>query len=570
LKIPATEPVKAKFSFFNFHSSIFNAFPIPDVIELYMKILVIGLDAATMDLIEPWSAAGHLPALAQLMKEGTAARLLSTPNMHSASAWTSILTGLNPGRHGLFVFSDRNYATGKQVFFKGGDRTGELINSHLSRHGLTSGFLNVPMTYPAQCEAGGFMVSGLDAPSLNERAFCPDELRNELLSRFPNYRFSPQGLGDLMRAGRLDDAITAWMELIENQTAAAEYLIANRPVDFFMTVYTASDWAGHNLWKDAEVPPNENALLQIYRALDGAIERLLNHANAETQVYLISDHGMGPHTGASYHLAEWLEAKGYMVRSARSQARHSIISACRKAARSLLPVSLRERVKAGIGEDRVGRLRAAEKDSFYSSIDWERTVAYTEPGRHVININLEGRNAGGSVTPSDYTDVCSRIIDELGQWTDNTGCKVVDRVVRRDEVYSGPFTARASDLFVYWNPRAKVGEPPEEVRGRGFWWSGDHRPEGVLICKGTGLNSTPLATSPKVCDLVPTMMFAARLPVPDHLDGRVIEEVFTPAFLAAHPVRVESAGTSTAAGKIELSAEEEQMVEEKLRGLGYL
>src|SRR5882724_2551779 len=127
-----------------------------------MKILVIGLDAATMDLIEPWTAAGHLPALARLMHEGAAARLLSTPNMYSVSAWTSILTGLNPGRHGLFVFSDRDFASGRQLFFKGGDRTGQLITSHLARHGWTSGLLNVPMTYPAQCSAGGFTVSGLD------------------------------------------------------------------------------------------------------------------------------------------------------------------------------------------------------------------------------------------------------------------------------------------------------------------------------------------------------------------------------------------------------------------------
>src|SRR3954471_8953557 len=113
-----------------------------------MKILVIGLDAATMELIEPWAAAGHLPALARLMNEGASARLLSTPNMHSASAWTSILTGLNPGRHGLFVFSDRDFATGRHEFFKGGDRAGAIIGSHLARHGISSGFLNVPMTYP--------------------------------------------------------------------------------------------------------------------------------------------------------------------------------------------------------------------------------------------------------------------------------------------------------------------------------------------------------------------------------------------------------------------------------------
>src|SRR5262252_625825 len=99
------------------------------------KILVIGLDAATFDLIEPWSARGALPALSQLMQQGTRARMRSTPNMHSASAWTSILTGLNPGRHGLFVFSDRDFATGKQVFFKGGDRQGDLLTRHLARHG---------------------------------------------------------------------------------------------------------------------------------------------------------------------------------------------------------------------------------------------------------------------------------------------------------------------------------------------------------------------------------------------------------------------------------------------------
>lgn len=535
-----------------------------------MKILVIGLDAATMDLIEPWAAEGHLPTLATLMREGVSARLTSTPNMHSASAWTSILTGLNPGRHGLFVFSDRDFATAKQVFFKGGDRTGELISAHLSRHGLTSGFLNVPMTYPAGCEAGGFMVSGLDAPSLNERAFSPPELRAELLNRFPKYHFAPQGLGELMREGRVNAAIEEWTKLIDIQTAAAEYLITNRAVDFFMTVYTASDWAGHNLW---QAPGEAKPLLEIYRALDGAIAKLLSHASDETQVYVISDHGMGRHTGASYHLAEWLETNGYMVRG-RSRTRHSIVGAGRKAARTLLPASVRERVKAGMGEDRVGRLQASEKDSFYSSVDWHRSVAYTEPGRHVININLEGRNADGIVSGAEYVEVCSKIIEDLSNWSDTHGHLVVDRVVRRDEVYSGPFTNRASDLYVSWNAAAGFHEPPDEVRARGFWWSGDHRPEGILICKGSGFQSNDCAGaragSPTVYDLVPTILYAAGLPVPDDLDGHLIQSLFTDEFSAAHQLRLDRVTQSGDAGRTPLTSEEEQLIEEKLRGLGYL
>jgi predicted AlkP superfamily phosphohydrolase/phosphomutase len=330
-----------------------------------------------------------------------------------------------------------------------------------------------------------------------------------------------------------------------------------------MTVYTASDWAGHNLWSDT------TRLLQIYQALDGALARLIKRATDETQIYVISDHGMGRHTGASYHLAEWLEARGYMVRR-RSSARHSLIASGRRAARSILPASVREQVRARIGEARVAQLQAAEKDSFYSSIDWQRSAAYTEPGRHVININLQGRNPEGVVRQSEYEEVCSRIIDDLNGWSDAGGNRVVDRVVRRDEAYSGPFTERASDLYVCWNASASFDEPPAEVRDRGFWWSGDHRPEGILICKGPGFRSNAQVESPAVYDLVPTIMYAAGLPVPEKLDGQPIQSVFTTQFRESHPLILEASVPSAEANRTLLSEEEEKLVEEKLRGLGYL
>lgn len=529
-----------------------------------MKILVIGLDAATMDLIGPWAEDGHLPTLARLMREGASARLISTPNMHSASSWTSILTGLGPGRHGLFVFSDRDFRTGRQEFFKGDDRAGEITSAHLCRHNLTSGFLNVPMTYMAQCQTGGFMVSGLDAPALNEQAFCPAELRAELLAKFPDYNFTPVGLGDLMSAGRIDTAISAWMKLTETQTAAAEYLISSRPTDFFMTVYTASDWGGHNLWNRPAL------LLSIYQSLDAAVARLLNHADEQTQVYVISDHGMGPHTGAAYHLADWLEANGYMIRKRSTQTRPSLINASRRAAKNLLPVTIKEKIKSGLGADRVKRLQTAEKDSFYSSIDWARTTCYTEPGRHVININLAGRNDQGTVSPEEYTEVCNRVIEDLSQWTDARGNRVVERVMRRDESYSGPFVERASDLYIYWNAAASLGDPPPEVQARKFWWSGDHRLDGILISKGRGIRRDAKLDCPSVYDLLPTVMYAAGLPVPAGLDGKVIQGLCTDEFIATHPLRADSSAQSPMSEREILTDEEEQIIEEKLRSLGYL
>ncbi len=544
-----------------------------------MKILIIGLDAATMELIEPWARAGRLPALARLMGEGASGALISTPNMHSASAWTSILTGLNPGRHGLFVFSDRNFATGRQEFFKGGDRTGRTVGDYLAEHNLTSGFLNVPMTYPAHCAPGGFMISGLDAPALNESAFCPAALRDDLFGRFPDYAFTPTGLGDLMKAGRVNEAVNAWLRLTETQTAAAEYLIEAYPTDFFMTVFTASDWAGHNLWKYIAAPaqnqesdssPLRDAMRKIYESLDAAVARLLAHADEQTHVYVISDHGMGPHSGASYHLAEWLEAHGFMARRESVPPRATLVNRGRRFAKVLLPVSVKEKIKSRLGAERVKALQAAEKDAFYDSIDWSRSRAYTEPGRHVINVNLASRNPQGVVAKSDYDRVCAEIIAALCEWRDARGTPVVERVVRRDEAYKGPFVERASDLYVYWNPHAAFGEPPREVRERGFWWSGDHRLEGILIARGPGIAPGARLDGPVVYDLLPTWLYAAGLPVPGELDGRVVEQAFSETHIAANPVRVADAATDATSERGALSDAEEALIEEKLRSLGYL
>src|ERR1043166_9161730 len=68
------------------------------------RTLIIGLDGATFDLIEPLVRAGHLPALARLMTHGVHGSLQAWPNMNSAAAWSSMVTGYNPGQHGVYDF----------------------------------------------------------------------------------------------------------------------------------------------------------------------------------------------------------------------------------------------------------------------------------------------------------------------------------------------------------------------------------------------------------------------------------------------------------------------------------
>ncbi|MGQ9595453.1 MAG: alkaline phosphatase family protein, partial [Anaerolineae bacterium] len=70
------------------------------------RLLVVGLDGATFDLIRPWAREGKLPTLARLLEEGVCAPLRSVPNMNSAPAWSTFATGLNPGKHGIFYFDE--------------------------------------------------------------------------------------------------------------------------------------------------------------------------------------------------------------------------------------------------------------------------------------------------------------------------------------------------------------------------------------------------------------------------------------------------------------------------------
>ena len=68
------------------------------------EVMVIGLDGATFDLIDPWIKEGRLPNLERCLNRVISSRLRSTPLSNSAQAWSSFITGKNPGKHGIYDF----------------------------------------------------------------------------------------------------------------------------------------------------------------------------------------------------------------------------------------------------------------------------------------------------------------------------------------------------------------------------------------------------------------------------------------------------------------------------------
>lgn len=552
------------------------------------KVIVIGLDGATFDVLQPWMDSGKLPALASLARNGVCSRFRSTPNIHSASGWTSIITGRNPGKHGIYYFFERDFATGRMRYFVGGDRNGKAIWHYLNEAGKTVGFLNVPMTFPAP-EVDGFAVSGLDAPELRSKGFThPASLLDEVLAIRPDYTITPN-TAELLRGENKNLAVDKWIAAIDARIEVAERLCQSHPADFFMVVFTASDWVQHKFWKffDPAHPDYTeeghrrfgSALLRVFQKLDEAVGRLLTLADDQTSVFIVSDHGFGVRHAAKHFLPGWLAAQGLLHYTAdvSAIAKQTAVAGSwgglMGRAQQVFNGALR-RVAPSLSNKIAAPSR---KESLFSAIDWDRTRAYAEfDNLHSIWINLRGRNANGIVQAGgEYESLRDEIIARLLAWRDAEGNPVVERAFKREEMYSGPFVQRAPDIQIWWADGAMHGVPinattvPTLVKEEA--WSGNHRLEGILMMQGPRFRKGVWASATSVCDLVPTVLKLFDLSIPAEIDGKVVAEAFERLEETA-PYASERAAqqTSTAGEEISLSESDEDAIRERLEGLGYM
>jgi predicted AlkP superfamily phosphohydrolase/phosphomutase len=257
------------------------------------KLMVIGLDAATYDLIEPWVQQGLLPTFASLMSTGAYGPLKSVPNLNSASAWSSFATGQNPGKHGIFWFYERQTNSYEFRYHRGTDNTEPRFWEIFSNAGRSVAILNVPLSYPA-APLNGIMITGMLTPSTTAAGFTyPDTLRREIASIVPEYQIESD-IVVLARSGRWDQAIQSLEKVAMARVRLAEYLLQRNSWDLFVTVFTALDRVQHVFWRhmspnhpgyDPDISPRyQNTVLEFYQLLDQAIDKLLQHCDKDTYV----------------------------------------------------------------------------------------------------------------------------------------------------------------------------------------------------------------------------------------------------------------------------------------------
>ncbi len=518
--------------------------------SLRRRLLVLGLDGATFDVIRPLADAGRLPNLAAMLREGAAAPLPSTVPAMTFPAWSTFLTGLEPGRHGLFDFTQKLPGAYRIRFTNATDRCGATFFGRVSRAGGRVLALGMPATHPPE-PLDGLLVSGFDAPvsrgSDASRASDPD------LYRAVAERVGPWMTPDLDE-GAEDDAwhdraIGVLAGRVERKTRfALEALRRMGRIDLACIVFSESDTVAHHFWRDhdPDSPRHDpgasaarrGAVGHVYQALDAACGELREAFGADAGCLVVSDHGSGGAARRVVHLNRRLAECGLLARRA-GPAWDRGARALRDLALAVLPPRLAE----GLFRRVRGTAAGIESAARFGGLDWSRTAAFseeanTQPG---VWINLAGREDAGSVAPDDYERVRDDVIAALGEWRLPGGEPVVARARRREEVYAGPCVERAPDLVVelgldagyglslvptpWWREDAssvRTLEDHQLAGGRGRGMNGVHRPEGVVMASGAGLAGANLE-GVRMADLAPTVLTHLGVPWDEALDGAARE-----------------------------------------------
>lgn len=533
------------------------------------RLLIIGLDGATFDVLNPMMEAGRMPALKRFIAAGVSGILNSTRPPITPAAWTTFMTGKGPGRHGIIDFEKYEVATHTLSFNSTFEIREKTLWELLSEKGLRVGSVNVPMTYPPR-PVNGFVISGFETPSIDADFTWPRELKNELLTQFPHYNYRTDWRrkafgGEEILQRNLDYICDSF----DQGWQLTQYCGDKFGWDVLMVVFKLVDNLQHKAWKYLDpryipkYPREAEMAAKCFERLDVALARLFEYAEKRgSTVLIMSDHGHGSLDGKAQPnqlLREW----GYLaLRSPWQQLGQRF-------------EYLMHRYTKGRANRFEQGSRGIERDL---AVNWERTRACVmHAGIYgFLYINLKGRGPVGIVDPTDYDHLRDEIAERLraARTRDQSGKEIpiFPEVYKTEELYgcSRDDVADLPDLLLSPYPGLAV---VRKIRGTEAvrWCSearleGTHRLEGVFALGGPNVRrGTRLDAN--IVDLTPTSLAALGLPVPVDMEGAVLSSAFTtpPKIEMEPPVRkiMEQHG--------EIYSEEEQKIlQKRLSELGYL
>lgn len=552
------------------------------------RVLVIGLDGATFDVLKPLIEDKKLPNLKNLIENGCYGNLLSTLPIHSGPAWTSFMTGKNPGKHGVFGFFKPN---------KNNTYRGEVINSWdiktetifhiLSKANKIVGSVNLPLTYPP-FEVNGFIVScGLLTPSNDENFTSPANLFEKIgwpkekyiLDVDCNYKNDPP-----------EKVLKAYKRCTEVRGQLVLDLMDSFDWDFLVAIFTETDRLQHFYWhfldethfrheKTEKANKVKELIIDYLNGLDSIIGKIIEKAGSNAIVMVVSDHGFGP-VEKQVRLSNLFKDSGLLKINPKNN-RGDLTLFHRLRGFLDKHSKLYKIAKKIMKETKYYKRKEVMKnpkdldDRLFKIIDWDKSKVYMGCNENVILVNLKNRESKGIVEPGrEYEVLREEAVKILRAVKDPaTNIPLNFTVYKKEELYEGPFLNEAPDIVLKienrYRPSRSFGNNLIDIFTH---LSGSHRQEGILIISGEGLKKRSIINDAQIVDIAPTVLYALGLPIPEDMDGEILKEAFQEDYLRENPIyyQEEKERDEIVTNDGAYSEEDTVKIERRLKDLGYL
>lgn len=539
------------------------------------RLIAIGLDSVDLRLLDEWFAAGELPNMKRCFDGGSHARLIGSAEpgkghrgYTAETPITTLLTGCWPSTTGYW--SPSKLKPSYEVEQIEAYDYGDFSHFYDYCRGRKIVVFDVPHARLSE-KVDGVQVMAWGAhspqgPSVSQ----PSGLLEEINDRYgPHPTLHKDDLLVPETDRRVRTLEERFIDGIERRKRIVLDMMREREWDLFVTFFGELHSAGHGFWHVSrpEHPlyavygdPNYDPLLNVYRAMDGALGDLLEAVPEDAYLIVFSQEGMKANSAdlpSWFFLPELLHRHSFDGRGAfPSDGAGGPVPALEKypdkdwlrlmwSKRSVadpigryLDTNLKFRLShwydrlAGLFTGDAPRLRHPLSvpsymympQLWYSNL-WPKMTAFALPSfsEGNVRINVEGREASGIVAPEDFSAVVDEIVEIVGELVNaRTGEALVREVIRTRNGAFDRANGPDADIIFLWNlePVDTADSPRYGRIGPGLYRrTGDHYEEGFFTVMGPGIETGRLPDG-RLVDLAPTVLDLLGVPRPNHLDGQ--------------------------------------------------
>ncbi|WP_300462931.1 alkaline phosphatase family protein [Desulfobacula sp.] len=532
------------------------------------RSILIGLDGATFHLLDPLMQDGTMPFLKEFVESGVRGNLLSVIPPLTPPAWTSLMTGVNPGNHGIFDFFQKEKGGLHIRFTTHHDVRSETIWSIADRQNAKITTLNFPLMMPPP-EINGYVISGGWMTWRQIRLGCHPEDLYERVKALPGFNARELAMDmsheeKALEGCRLDE-YEEWIRMHigreEQWMNILKYLMRKDPCELTAILFDGVDKIQHLCWRflspkylngDMSVQEQRirNLCLEYFSKLDRILLEINELAGPDARIIMASDHGFGAQT-QTFFVNSWLAQNGYLSWAKKGKSK----------------------------ENRSGGLGMSQLSKHVYMIDWEKTLAYAStPSSNGIHIVMEDKDHKNGVALTEYKQFRDELVEKLyGVTNPVTGKAVVSRVWTREEAFNGPYTELAPDLTMILGDGGLISilNSDEPVRQRDET-AGTHRMEGVIMARGPGVCQGKSVDAVSILDVAPLILYTLGMEIPKQMEGRMPSEIFEVSYLQANPVKdsgdfeIRESVHWEESERMVYDEEAEAAMAERLRALGYI